>query len=197
LNSGEVLVPGEAASVYILADSTNAMLQSRLGLRADFLQVSRRYRLRHVLTAGPQEAVPNPRCTCCRRSSARGGEGHGSYHGDRCTLFSTIILPAAIKDAEALAYDARENVFYVGGGFSSNIWQVNSGGEILETITVLGGFRNPVGNALASVKDIELAPSSDPNDDPGKLNLYVTDYGNSHVNDGRLFEIDLGNALLM
>jgi hypothetical protein len=38
-----------------------------------------------------------------------------------------------------------------------------------------------------------LAPSSDPNDNPNNLSLYVADYGNSHVNDGRLFEVKLGD----
>ena len=42
------------------------------------------------------------------------------------------------------------------------------------------------------VPDFELAPSSDPNDDPAHLSLYVADYGADQVNDGRLFEIDLG-----
>jgi hypothetical protein len=42
-----------------------------------------------------------------------------------------------------------------------------------------------------------LAPSSDPNDDPSKLNLYVADAGLLNGNhDGRLFEIDLHGALL-
>jgi hypothetical protein len=56
---------------------------------------------------------------------------------------------------------------------------------------------NPTGPTSAAVKDLELAPSSDPNDDPGKLNLFVADYGNSHVSDGRLIEIDLHGGLLM
>ena len=43
--------------------------------------------------------------------------------------------------------------------------------------------------------DLELAPSSDPNDDPGKLSLYVADYGVDQVSDGRLFEINLGDPL--
>jgi len=34
-----------------------------------------------------------------------------------------------------------------------------------------------------------IAPSSDPNDDPSVMSLYAADFGQSHVNDGRLFEI--------
>jgi hypothetical protein len=109
-------------------------------------------------------------------------------------VFSTITLPAEIKDPEALAYDAAHDVFYVGGGFSPDIWVVDRSGNILQKLDVLEGFRNT--NTSAHVKDLELAPSSDPNDDPAKLDLFVADYGNSHVSDGRMIEIDLHDGLL-
>ena len=104
-------------------------------------------------------------------------------------VFSTTVLPTEIKDPEALCYDASHDVFFVGGGFSPDIWVVDRGGNILQKLDVLEGYRNPVGPTSAHVKDLELAPSSDPNDDPGTLNLYVADYGNSHVSDGRVLEI--------
>jgi hypothetical protein len=110
-------------------------------------------------------------------------------------VFSTITLPAEIKDPEALCYDASRDVFYVGGGFSPDIWVVDRSGNILQKLDVLEGFRNT--NTSAKVKDLELAPSSDPNDDPAKLDLFVADYGNSHVSDGRLIEIDLHDGLLL
>src|SRR5262245_12746015 len=111
-------------------------------------------------------------------------------------IFSVIRLPAAIKDPEALAYDAAHDVFYVGGGFSANIWVVNRSGTILQVLDVLAGYRHEVNNTATGVKDIALAPSSDPNDDPGKLNLYVADFGASHVSDGRMLEVDLHGGLL-
>jgi hypothetical protein len=112
-------------------------------------------------------------------------------------VFATISLPAEIKDPEALAYDVSHDVFYVGGGFSSNIWVVDRSGAIVQVIDVLGGYRNETNNAAAAVKDLELAPSSDPNDDPSKLNLFVADYGWSHESDGRMLEIDLHGGLLL
>jgi hypothetical protein len=112
-------------------------------------------------------------------------------------VFSIIHLPAEIQDPEALAYDAAHDIFYVGGGFSSNIWVVDHSGTILQVIDTLGGYRNEINNAAAAVKDLELAPSSDPNDDPDMLNLYVADYGASHVSDGRMIEIDLHGGLLL
>ena len=102
-------------------------------------------------------------------------------------VFSTIVLPSEIKDPEALAFDPAENVFYVGGGFSYMIWKVDLGGNILEALDLLVDYRNPISNTKVHVKDIELAPASDGS---GETHLYVADFGNSHVMDGRLFEID-------
>ncbi|MGG5821704.1 Calx-beta domain-containing protein [Falsiroseomonas sp. HW251] len=113
-------------------------------------------------------------------------------------VVSQISLPTVISDPEALVYDAQHDRFLVGGGFSANIWVVDRGGHILQTIDLLSAYRNEVSGTRTHVKDLEFAPSSDPNDDPNKMNLYVADYGNSHVDDGRLieaadlFEIDLG-----
>ncbi|TIM26426.1 MAG: hypothetical protein E5Y63_29560 [Mesorhizobium sp.] len=105
-------------------------------------------------------------------------------------VFSTITLPSVIVDPEALVYDARTDVFYVGGGFSSNVWCVDRSGQILETIDILTDFRHPTNNTRVNVKDLELAPASDGS---GQTNLYVADFGWSHVNDGRIIEIDLGD----
>jgi Calx-beta domain-containing protein/hemolysin type calcium-binding protein len=112
-------------------------------------------------------------------------------------VFSVIHLPAEIKDAEALAYDASHDVFYVGGGFSPDVWVVDHSGNILQKLDVLEGYRHETNNTAVNVKDLELAPSSDPDDAPGTRNLYVADYGWSHVSDGRMLEIDLHGGLLL
>jgi hypothetical protein len=112
-------------------------------------------------------------------------------------VFSTIVLPEEIRDPEALVYDSVHDVFYVGGGFSPNVWVVDRSGNILEKLDVLQGYRHETNNTAVHVKDLELAPSSDPNDDPNTLNLYVADYGWSHVSDGRMLEIDLHGGLLL
>jgi hypothetical protein len=112
-------------------------------------------------------------------------------------VFSTIVLPAEIKDPEALVYDASHDVFYVGGGFSPDVWVVDRSGNILQKLDVLEGYRHETNNTAVNVKDLELAPSSDPNDDSATLNLYVADYGWSHVSDGRMLEIDLHGGLLL
>jgi hypothetical protein len=122
---------------------------------------------------------------------------NGIYHNIRevttnGTPVRTIAMPSAIKDPEALVWDDVHNVFFVGGKFSSNIWVLDRNGAILQTITLLGSHGRP-GGAPVKVTDLEFAPSSDPTDDPNRLSLYVADYGADQVNDGRLFEIDLGD----
>ena len=107
-------------------------------------------------------------------------------------VFSTITLPSIIKDPEALVYDPTHDVFFVGGGFSNKVWIVDRSGTILDTIDILSSFRNPVSGWTPVVKDLELAPSSNPTDNPATISLYVADYGGAHetnANDGRLFEI--------
>jgi hypothetical protein len=110
------------------------------------------------------------------------------------TPVSVTTVPADVKDMEALAYDPQHDVFFVGGGFSSSIWVVDRAGTILDTID-LSAYRNPVSGTHLAVKDIAFAPTSNPNDNPSSMNLYVADYGNTHTtndNDGRVLEINLG-----
>ena len=131
-----------------------------------------------------------------------GGDGHlyvanGQYGNIKeCTtsgtLVRTISLPSAVSDPEALLWDDVHNLFFIGGKFSSNIWVLDRNGGLVQTITLLGNYDRAGSGVGVKVTDFALAPSSDPNDDPAKLSLYVADYGADQVNDGRLFEIDLG-----
>ena len=112
------------------------------------------------------------------------------------TVVQDLVLPSTISDPEAIAYDPTNQVFYVSGGFSPNIWVVSRDGTtILNTITVLQNFKNPNG-APVHPKGLTLAPTSDPNDDPSAMSLWVADYGKDQVMDGRIFEINLQGTVL-
>jgi hypothetical protein len=100
----------------------------------------------------------------------------------------SVKLPSVMIDAEALAYDPRHDVFFVGSGASSSIWVIDHQGAILQTLNTLGGI-----SPRPKLKGLELAPSSNPNDGDA-LSLYVADYGADQVNDGRLYEIHLGGG---
>ena len=100
----------------------------------------------------------------------------------------SVPLPSIMKDAEALAYDPRHDVYFVSSGHETNhnIYVIDPLGNVLDTISVLSSFSG------TKIKGLELAPSSDPNDG-NQLSLYVADYGADQVNDGHLYEIHLGS----
>lgn len=112
------------------------------------------------------------------------------------SLISSTVLPTAIKDAEALAYDAERDVFYIASGATKGtIFQTDHDGHILATIDLLNDYRNPISGSSPKIKGLELAPSSDPNDGD-RLSLYAVDYGKDQSLDGRIFEIDLYHGWL-
>jgi DNA-binding beta-propeller fold protein YncE len=112
-------------------------------------------------------------------------------------IFSTVDLTAAVQgqpigSPEAAVYDAAHDVFFVAGN-NYDIKVVNRSGTVLDDITVLSNYRNPVGNIGVEIQGLTLAPASD---DPTRMDLYVADAGllNGH-NDGRLIEINLHGGL--
>lgn len=105
------------------------------------------------------------------------------------TLIAGTPLPSNLKRPEALAYDTENDVFYVAGGWSADLFKVSRNGEILETITVLREHRLPDGGH-AVPKGLALAPSSD----GSGTSLWVADYGDDQTSDGRLFEISLDDS---
>jgi Ca2+-binding RTX toxin-like protein len=105
------------------------------------------------------------------------------------TISLTNLVPA---DLEAIAYDPVSQVFYVTGGASKDIYVVSRDGQtLLDTITVLESLTNTLSDTSVHPKGLVLAPSSDPNDDPDTMSLYVADYGRDQVMDGRIYEIQL------
>jgi hypothetical protein len=113
-------------------------------------------------------------------------------------IFSVIDLTTAVQgqpigSPEGVAYDAAHDVFFVAGN-NYDIKVVNRSGAVLDDITVLSNYRNPVGNIGTEIQGLTLAPASD---DPTRMDLYVADAGllNGH-SDGRLFEINLHGGLV-
>jgi len=112
------------------------------------------------------------------------------------SLVRSIDLPSAMSDAEALAYDPTYEVFFVGNGSTSKFWMLDKNGTILNTLDIFANYRNPLSGWKPSIKGLELAPSSDPNDG-NRLSLYVADYGDDQQSDGRLLEVSLGAGWLV
>jgi len=106
-------------------------------------------------------------------------------------VISTLVLPVAVGDPEGITYDSLRDVFYVGGHHSAEIFVVSRAGVIVDTITILEDQDNPISDTRVRPKALTMAPSSDPNDDPATMCLWVGDYGKDQFLDGRIFEISL------
>ncbi|MEX5513495.1 DNRLRE domain-containing protein [Pseudophaeobacter sp. 1A09344] len=106
-------------------------------------------------------------------------------------LVERTVLPSEIEDAEGLAYDAAQDVFYISSGSTrGTIFEVDREYNILASTDLLNDYRSPITGGKPKLKGLELAPSSDPNDGD-KMSLYAVDYGYDQEPDGRLFEINL------
>ena len=111
-------------------------------------------------------------------------------------LVHSTVLPALIKDAEALAYDAVRDVFYIASGANrGTIFQTDHSGNILASFDLLNSYTNPLDGSRPRIKGLDLAFSSDPTDGD-RMSLYAVDYGRDQVLDGRMFEIDLYHGWL-
>jgi Ca2+-binding RTX toxin-like protein len=111
---------------------------------------------------------------------------------DGATVQAISLTSQVPSDLEAIAYDPVNQVFYLTGGSSKDIYVVSRDGQtLLDTITILESLSNTLTDTSVHPKGLLLAPSSDPNDDPGVMSLYVADYGNDQVMDGRIYEMRL------
>ncbi len=78
-------------------------------------------------------------------------------------MVDTFVFPSAIKDAEGLAYDPVDDVFYVASGANrGTIFQTDHEGTILASFDLLNSYTNPISGSKPKIKGLELAPSSDP-----------------------------------
>lgn len=112
------------------------------------------------------------------------------------TDLKAAVVGQPIGSPEGAVYDPTRDVFFVGGN-NFDIKVVDRQGTILDDFTLLQNYRNPAGNIGTEIQGLTLAPSSDPNDDPHKMNLYVADAGLLNTDgDGRLIEIDLHGAFM-
>ena len=110
---------------------------------------------------------------------------------DTGAFVNAVPLPSVMTDAEALAYDPLHDLYFVASGASKTIWILDAEGAIKGTIDTFSS-----GYSGMKIKAMEYAPSSDPNDG-NVMSLYVADYHTDQVNDGRLYEVHLGNDWLL
>jgi len=98
-------------------------------------------------------------------------------------IFVSSFNVPEINDPEGIAFDSVSGNLFITS--SNHIFEVTRGGVLVRVIDILRPF------GVTVLKAITFAPSSDPDDDPTILNLYVADYGADGVSDGRIYEISL------
>ncbi len=128
-------------------------------------------------------------------------------------LVSSFQVPDGVLDPEGIYFDPRSGNLYLSSGSGGEadpeddaIWVVSTDGELIREISLAAlnaSFGNPANDRDAGgrvrPKGITMAPSSDPNDDPSIVSLYITDWGvdagdyegvpPTDGNDGRIFEL--------
>jgi len=94
-----------------------------------------------------------------------------------------------MSDAEGIAYHQPSNSLFVVDGDQEIIFQYTLNGTFVEQYD-LGGFSPEP----SSPQGLTFAPTSNPNDDPSALSLYIVDGMRDNFPDGRVFEARIGNA---
>ncbi len=114
-------------------------------------------------------------------------DGIASEGGDDIeTSFDTLAL--GVTDPEGIAYEPVFDLLYIISRESDDtVYQVDP------TTGALVGMIDISAANVKSGAGLAFAPSSDPNDDPSVMNLYMVDRGvdntvDPNENDGRVFE---------
>ncbi|MFQ5648636.1 MAG: choice-of-anchor D domain-containing protein, partial [bacterium] len=92
-------------------------------------------------------------------------------------------VPTGISDPEGIAFSPRSNHLFFVSTIDKKVYELDLGGSLLESydISSANGFSpQPV-----SPQGLTFAPSSDPNDDPNKMHLYIAD------GSGRIYETEI------
>jgi DNA-binding beta-propeller fold protein YncE len=96
-------------------------------------------------------------------------------------LESSFAVPNQINDPEGIYFDiCSENFFIVQGGGDEFIFEVTINGLLVNTFDL-----RPFG--VSTPKGITFAPSNDTD----ISYIFVADYGNDEINDGRIFKLSL------
>ncbi len=94
-----------------------------------------------------------------------------------------------MDDAEGIAYHIPTNHLFIVDGKNDKVLQYTLTGGFIEEYDI-GGFSPRPDSAQGAT----FAPTSDPNDDPHALALYIADGMEDNFADGRVFEAVIGSA---
>jgi hemolysin type calcium-binding protein len=93
------------------------------------------------------------------------------------------------RDAEGLGIDPQRNVLLVIDPSTKSIYELAKTGRLVRTVDL-----RTIPGANGTYAGVTVAPSSDPNDDPARLNYWIVDRQVDNAadpleNDGRLYEV--------
>ncbi len=119
-----------------------------------------------------------------------GNRGELEVYDENLNFQSSLswTIPTNIADPEGIAFSTRSNHLFLVSTPDLAVYELDLTGNLLETydISSSNGFspepRQPQG--------LTFAPSSDPNDDPGKMHLYISDGA------GLVFETEINTESL-
>ncbi|HYW80431.1 MAG TPA: Ig-like domain-containing protein, partial [Thermoguttaceae bacterium] len=92
-------------------------------------------------------------------------------------------LADRISDCEGIAFDPQSRHLFVVSGSDRIICEYTLDGHYLEQYDI-----SPFVTAPTSAQALTFGPTSDPNDDPSRLALYIADGGEDNFPDGRVYE---------
>ena len=102
---------------------------------------------------------------------------------------SSFSVASQATDAEGIAYDPLTTNLFVMSSEDLKIFQYTTTGEFIRDYDISGLVPAPI-----VPQGITFAPTSNPNDSPDRMALYIADEMVDDVTDGRIYEIYLCNG---
>ncbi|MEE8452265.1 MAG: Ig-like domain-containing protein, partial [Thermoguttaceae bacterium] len=99
------------------------------------------------------------------------------------TFQSVFSLADRMNDSEGIAFDPQSGHLFVVSGTDHLIFEYTVDGQYLEEYDISSFSTVP-----RAAQALTFAPTSDPNDDPNQLALYIADGGEDNFPDGRVYE---------
>jgi len=98
-------------------------------------------------------------------------------------------LAAQMQDVDGIAFEPTLRHLFVGSAPDEKIFEYTLDGTFIDSYDISG-----FSPSIKHMYGLEFAPTSNPNDDPGELALYIPDRGANNVADGRVFETVIGSV---
>jgi hypothetical protein len=93
------------------------------------------------------------------------------------------------RDGEGIAFDPVSRHLFILSGLENAIYEYTTSGTFVQSYDIRGFNPTPT-----AAQGISFGPTSDPNDSPSRLAVYIADGMRDNFADGRIYEAILGTA---